>query len=162
LRPGVHFRARVFGLATVEYDGFAPISDFSAYWAAGRTWLHGGDPYGTGIWTIEQTLPGFNPSRVELLPFVGPPLSLPLWAAFGAIRYAGAALAWSVVLVCSVAVMIVLSARLAERRLRRSDAASLLLLAVSSGPIVTGISAGQAALPAVAAVVAQPERYCAS
>jgi hypothetical protein len=130
-----------------------PISDFSAYWAAGRTWLHGGDPYGVGIWNIEQTLPGFNPSRVELLPFVGPPLSLPLWAAFSAIPYAGAAFAWSVVLVGCVAVMIVLCARLAERRLGRSDAASLLLLAVSSGPIVTGISAGQAALPAVAAVV---------
>jgi hypothetical protein len=130
-----------------------PISDFSAYWAAGGTWLHGGDPYGVGIWNIEQTLPGFNPSRVELLPFVGPPLSLPLWAAFSAIPYVCAVLVWSAVLIGSVAVMIVLSARLAERRIGRGDAASLLLLAVSSGPIVTGISAGQAALPAVAAVV---------
>jgi hypothetical protein len=25
---------------------------------------------------IEKTLPGFHPSRLELLPFVGPPLSL--------------------------------------------------------------------------------------
>ena len=60
-----------------------PLIDFSAYYAAGRYWSHGGDPYGVGIWSIEKTLPGFDPSRLELLPFVGPPLSLLLWAAFG-------------------------------------------------------------------------------
>src|ERR1019366_10419654 len=71
-----------------------PLTDFSAYYAAGRYWSHGGDPYGVGIWSIEKTLPGFHPSRLELLPFVGPPLSLLLWAAFGAIPYAGAAAVW--------------------------------------------------------------------
>jgi hypothetical protein len=130
-----------------------PISDFSAYWAAGQLWLQGGDPYGVGIWNVEQTLPGFNPSHIELLPFVGPPLSLPLWGALGKIPYTGAALAWGVLLVGCVAVLIILPARLAARRIRRSDAVSLLLLAVSSGPFITGVSSGQAALPAVAAVV---------
>jgi len=130
-----------------------PMADFADYYAAGRTWLQGGDPYGVGIWNIEQTLPGFDPKRLELLPFVGPPLSLPLWAAFGAIPYVGAALAWIVVLVGSVVVMMIVPARFAGYRLQRGDAPTFLLLAVSSGPLVTGVSAGQAALPAVAAVV---------
>lgn len=34
-----------------------PLTDFSAYYAAGRYWSHGGDPYGVGIWSIEKTLP---------------------------------------------------------------------------------------------------------
>jgi hypothetical protein len=131
-----------------------PISDFSAYWAAGHVWSHGGDPYGVGIWNVEQTLPGFNPSRPQLLPFVGTPLSLPLWAALATIPYPVAVLAWSVVLVGCGAALIILPARLAERRIGRGDVVSLVLLAVSSGPLITGVSAGQAALPAVAAVVA--------
>jgi hypothetical protein len=130
-----------------------PMADFADYYAAGQTWSHGGDPYGVGIWNIEQTLPGFDSSRIELLPFVGPPLSLPLWAAFGALPFAGAAIAWGVVLVASAVAIMVLPARLAEYRIRPGDIPSLLLLVVSSGPIVTGISAGQAALPAVAAVI---------
>jgi hypothetical protein len=130
-----------------------PISDFSAYWAAGQVWSHGGDPYGVGIWNVEQTLPGFNPSRPELLPFVGPPLSLPLWGGLGRLPFALAAPVWGVVLAGCCAVLIVLPARLAKRRILRADATSLLLLAVSSGPLITGLSSGQAALPAVAAVV---------
>jgi hypothetical protein len=129
-----------------------PLIDFSAYYAAGRYWSHGGDPYGVGIWSIEKTLPGFDPSRLELLPFVGPPLSLLLWAAFGAIPYVGAAAVWGVVVLASAALLMIIPARLAKRRIGRADAVSLLLLALSSGPLVTGISVGQAALPAVAAV----------
>jgi len=130
-----------------------PISDFSAYWSAGQVWSHGGDPYGVGIWNVEQTLPGFDASRPQLLPFVGPPLSLPLWGEFGKLPYVVAALTWGVVLLGCIAALIVLPARLAERRIRRSDVAPLLFLAVSSGPLITGVSSGQAALPAVAAVV---------
>jgi hypothetical protein len=89
-----------------------------------------------------------------LLPFVGPPLSLPLWGELAKIPYAMAALVWGVMLVGCVATLIILSARLAERRIQRNDAASLILLAVSSAPLITGVSSGQAALPAIAAVVA--------
>lgn len=72
----------------------APLTDFSAYYAAGQYWSHGGDPYGAGIWNTERTIPGFHPAEVDLLPFVGPPLSLPLWAALSALPYPGAATVW--------------------------------------------------------------------
>jgi hypothetical protein len=78
--------------------------------------------------------------------------SLLLWAAFDAIPYAGAAAVWGVVVLASAALLMIIPARLAKRRIGRADAVSLLLLALSSGPLVTGISVGQAALPAVAAV----------
>ncbi len=97
-------------------------------------------------------LPAFQASRFELLPFVGPPSSLLLWAAFGAMTYADAAVVWSGVMVTSAALLMIIPARLALRRIGRADAVSLLLLALSYGPLVTGISVGQAALPAVAAV----------
>ncbi len=131
-----------------------PIPDFSAYWAAGQLWSHGGDPYGMDIWNVEQTLPGFDAAHPELLPFVGPPLSLPLWAALSTIPYSIAELCWSVILVACSAALIILPVRLANRRIRRADIVPLLLLAVSAGPLITGVSSGQAALPAVAAVVA--------
>jgi hypothetical protein len=128
------------------------MADFSAYYSAGKYWSLGGDPYGVGIWSIEKTLPGFHPSRLELLPFVGPPLSLLLWAAFGVIPYVDAAAIWAIVVIGSAAMLMWIPAHLAQRRLKRTDVLSLLLLALSSGPLVTGISVGQAALPAAAAV----------
>jgi hypothetical protein len=112
----------------------------------------GGDPYGIGIWSIEQTLPGFDASRLELLPFVGPPLSLPLWAAFGSLPYLAASIAWGVVVIAAAALLLVIPARLAHHRIRRADVISLFVVAVSAGPIVTAASVGQAALPAAAAV----------
>jgi hypothetical protein len=130
------------------------LTDFSAYYAAGRYWLMGGDPYGLGIWSIEQTLPGFHASRFDMLPFVGPPLSLPLWAAFGALPYLVAAVAWGITIIAAAASLVIIPARLAHRRIGRTDALSLLVVAVSAGPLVTGASVGQAALPAAAAVAA--------
>lgn len=132
-------------------DG-APMTDFSAYYSAGRYWAHGGDPYSPGIWRVEQTLPGVDAKRAELLPFVGPPLSLPLWAALGALPYAVAASLWGVLLLACGAALVIVPAHLAQRRIRRPNAASLLLLVLVAGPLVTAISVGQAALPAAAAV----------
>jgi len=128
------------------------LTDFSAYYAAGRYWLLGGDPYGLGIWSIEQTLPGFHASRFEMLPFVGPPLSLPLWAAFGAFPYLIAAVAWGIIVIAAAAALLIIPARLVHRRIRRTDAISLIVIAVSTGPLVTGVCVGQAAVPAAAAV----------
>lgn len=132
-------------------DG-APMTDFSAYYSAGRYWAHGGDPYSRGIWSVEQTLPGVDPKRAELLPFVGPPLSLPLWALLGMLPYVVAASIWGAVLAACAVALVVVPARLARRRIRAPSAAELLLLVLVAGPIVTAISVGQAALPAAAAV----------
>jgi hypothetical protein len=79
-----------------------------------------------------------------------------LWAAFGAIRYAGAGAVWGVVVFASAALLMIIPARLAKRRIQRADAVSLLLLALASGPLVTGVGVGQAALPAIAAVGVSP------
>jgi hypothetical protein len=134
-------------------SNFGPVlPDFAAYYAAGQYWAHGGDAYGAGIWNIERTLPGFDPSRLELLPFVGPPLSLPIWAAFGALPYPAAAALWVLVLLVSAAVLVLVPAQLARRRLVRDDAPSIVLLLLSASPLVTAFSAGQAALPAIASV----------
>jgi hypothetical protein len=129
-----------------------PLTDFAAYVAAGRAWLHGIDPYGTGIWIAERTLPGFDPARFELLPYVGPPAGLPLWAALSALPYPFAALVWGAFVTASAFAFLVLAARLADRRLTPAVLGSLGLIGVAAAPIVTGIVAGQTALPAAAAV----------
>jgi hypothetical protein len=140
-------------VAWLPFGPVAPVlSDFSAYYAAGRYWLAGGDPYSAGIWSIEKAIGGGQTSRLELLPFVGPPLSLLLFAAFGVLPYSIAAITWGLIVTASAGVVVVISLRLARRRIERSDAISLLLLMLASGPVVTAISAGQAALPAAAAV----------
>src|SRR6185312_6468710 len=92
----------------------AIMPDFSAYYSAGRYWAHGGNPYSRGIWSVEKTLPGVNAGREELLPFVGPPLSLPLWAAFGELPYPVAATIWGVIVAACAAVLIIIPARLAR------------------------------------------------
>ena len=130
----------------------AQMTDFSAYYAAGRTWAAGGDPYSGRIWTVERTIPGADPNRRELLPFVGPPLSLPLWAALGALPYPLAATVWGIVVTGCAALVVIVPARIARSRIRAPAATSLLLLALTAGPLITGISVGQAALPACAAV----------
>jgi hypothetical protein len=61
---------------------------------------------------------------------------------------------WGLVLAGCSAVLFLVPAKLAGRRLRASDAIALVLLASVSGPVVDGIALGQAALPACAAVFA--------
>ena len=61
------------------------LRDFEAYYAAGATWALGGDPYGREVWRVERRVPGVDASHEELLPFVGPPFSLPLWRSFAAL-----------------------------------------------------------------------------
>ncbi len=145
-----------FAIGYLVWLPFRPVgawmTDFSAYYAAGRYWSHGGDPYSGGIWNVEKTLPGVDPTHREMLPFVGPPLSLPLWAALGALPYGVAAWIWGIFLLACAVAIIVIPVRLARRRIRGPTAVSLLLLALAAGPIVIGLSVGQAALPAAAAV----------
>lgn len=129
-----------------------PMGDFAAYYAGGVVWSHGGDPYGTGVWSVERVLPGVLPGREELLPYVGPPLGLPIWAALGRLPYAGALVVWGLFLAGCLALLMIVPARLAGRRLRGRDGIALLLLACASGPFVDGLSLGQAAVPAAAAI----------
>jgi hypothetical protein len=129
-----------------------PLRDFEAYYAAGATWRYGGDPYGREIWRVERHVPGVDASREELLPFVGPPFSLPLWGLFSLLPFSAAALAWGAVLVLAAAAVAFGSARLAGAH----DAASLTavaLLAIAFGPLTSAAALGQVALVACAGVV---------
>jgi len=129
-----------------------PMTDFSAYYAGGQTWARGADPYGTAIWAAERVLPNADPTKNELLPYVGPPLSLPLWALLGRLPYTAAVAVWGTVIALCALLLLAVPAVLAGRRIRLGDAVLLLLLGVASGPLIDALSLGQAALPATAAV----------
>jgi hypothetical protein len=128
------------------------MGDFAAYYAGGVVWSHGGDPYGPDVWSVEKLLPGALPDREALLPYVGPPLGLPIWAALGVLAYVPAVVVWGIVLAFCLWLLVVIPARLAGRRLDAADGVALVLLASASGPFVDGISLGQAAVPASAAI----------
>jgi hypothetical protein len=129
-----------------------PMGDFSAYYSAGRVWLSGGDPYSTDIWNVERTLPGAHPEHKALLPFVGPPLGLPIWAAFSLLPYRIATAVWGVALACCIVVLIAVPARLAGRRLRAADVVTLVVFSAACGPFIDSLTLGQAALPAAASL----------
>jgi hypothetical protein len=132
----------------------APLRDFEAYYAAGDAWAHGADPYGTAIWQYEKTLPGVNARRYELLPFVGPPATLPLWAAFARLPYAAAAIAWRAILLLAILALVWLGLLLSGARRTSCNLLAAAIAALGFGAITNAFSLGQIALPVAAAVAA--------
>jgi hypothetical protein len=130
------------------------MSDFQAYYAAGVTWGHGGDPYGPAIWLVQKLLPGATADREALLPYVGPPLGLPIWSALGLLAYIPAVALWGIILAACLVAFTAIPAELAGRRLDAADGIALLLLACASGPFIDGLSLGQAAVPASTGIAA--------
>jgi len=128
------------------------MRDFESYYAAGQTWSAHGDPYSTDIWKFEATIPGVEAARGELLPFVGPPAFLPVWAFFGLLPFSVATLLWGAILLASAAAVLVAT-------LRSTNALSIgALLAgacifVGFGPFTSGLALGQAALLSFASCV---------
>jgi hypothetical protein len=129
-----------------------PLRDFEAYYAAGATWRAGDDAYGRAIWRVERHLPGVDAARDELLPFVGPPFSLPLWGLFAALPFSLAVVVWGVVLALSAGGLAFGSLRLAGARDPASFAA-VALLAIAFGPVTSAFALGQVALVSCAGVV---------
>ncbi len=127
-----------------------PMRDFEAYYAAGVAWQHGMDPYGTRIWDIEKTLAGVSPARVELLPFVGPPATLPLWSLLAHLSFERANVVWRAVLVFSLVGLIVVALRLGGRKLQPLTFITLALFSLGFGPLTSAVALGQVALPAFA------------
>ena len=137
------------------YSNPGPVMrDLEAYYSAGATWAAGQNAYSTQIWTVERTIPGVDNSREEILPFLGPPVSLPFWAGFARLPYADAVALWSIVLGLALIVLFTGSFGLAGRRLRPFDAVIIVTLAAAFGPISSGFSLGQAALAATGFLVA--------
>jgi hypothetical protein len=129
------------------------MRDFEAYYAAGATWAAGGDPYSTQIWDVERTIPGVGP-RIEVLPFLGPPASLPFWALLARLPFDVAAKVWGALLGIGVLVIFLGSFALAGRRLAWRDAPIVIALAAAFSPLANGFSLGQAAVVATAAMIA--------
>ena len=120
--------------------------DFEAYYAAGATWNAGGDPYSRMIWQVERTIDGVDTTHEEMLPFVGPPASLPLWSLFARLPHPIALRVWSTLLSAAFLTLIASALRLA-----RAPRDPLLYLscagfAFASGPIISDIALGQVAL----------------
>ena len=120
--------------------------DFEAYYAAGATWNAGGDPWSRDVWRVERTIPGVDATRDELLPFVGPAASLPLWSLLARLPFGVARerLDWACSCSRSGAALAAAMLALAVCRSRR-DRGRRCFRAVS-GPVIERIALGQAAL----------------
>jgi hypothetical protein len=128
------------------------LRDFEAYYAAGVTWHAGGDPYAPEIWNVEREVPGVVATRDELLPFVGPPFTLPFWALLAALGFARASVVWTIVLVAAALTLVLAVLRIAGARDPVSIVAAF-LFAAAFGPLTSAVALGQVALVASAGVV---------
>jgi glycosyl transferase family 87 len=129
-----------------------PLRDFEAYYAGGATWAQEGDPYSRDVWRVERTIPGVDAQRDELLPFVGPPYALPLFAAFARLPFPAAATLWGVVLALA-AIALAAGVAFFARANRAEELAAVAAFAVAFGPFTSALALGQVALVACAGVV---------
>ncbi|MDB5092457.1 MAG: hypothetical protein JWO85_558 [Candidatus Eremiobacteraeota bacterium] len=125
--------------------------DFEAYYAAGATWNAGGDPWSRAIWQVERTIRGVDPSRDELLPYVGPAAALPLFGALARLPHALAVRWWTALTILALAALVAASLALAGVR-RGWPLLGGALFALASGPATSAIGLGQAALIAAAGI----------
>jgi hypothetical protein len=72
----------------------APLADFVTYWASGRLFLHGADPYSaSAVLAMERALGWSDP---HVLMMLNPPWVLPFVALLGWLPFATAYYAWQV------------------------------------------------------------------
>jgi len=125
-----------------------PLRDFEAYWSAGSAWNVRADPYSKAIWQAERTVPGVDPQRDELLPFINPPPALLLWSAFARLPYRAAAALWLTLLAGALFALIVTLIRASGAPMSARLFFGALALAIAFGPITSDLALGQFALPA--------------
>lgn len=130
------------------------LRDFEAYYAAGATWGRGGDAYATTIWNAEKAIPGVSSQRLEVLPYVGVPQALPVFAAFARLSFPIAAFCWSAVLLAACALLLVCAALLVRDRPSIFGYIALGLFALGFGPLTSDIALGQVAALSAACVAA--------
>jgi hypothetical protein len=129
------------------------LRDFESYYAAGVAWSQGDDPYSRAIWRTERTIPGVVATRDELLPFVGPPFGLPLWAAFARLDYGSATIVWGFVLALAFASIAFGSLLLGGGRIGPFELVAVPIVAAGFGPLTSGLALGQVAIVACAASI---------
>ena len=125
--------------------------DFEAYYAAGATWNEGGDPWSRAVWSTERAIGGVDAARDELLPYVGPAAALPLFGALARLPYVVAVRVWTTFLIAAFVALALASLALVRAR----GAAALfgaVLLGIASGPGLSAIALGQAALLSAAGI----------
>jgi hypothetical protein len=125
------------------------LRDFEAYWGAGVAWNAKQDPYARDVWIGERQVPGVDGTRDEVLPFVGPPATLPFWAAFARLPYAIASKLWYAVLALSLLALLVLLVRAAVGFVPPMALLSPIALAIAFGPMTSDLALGQVALLAL-------------
>lgn len=125
------------------------LRDFEAYWSAGAVWNAHGDSYGRSIWQAERTIPGVDAGRDELLPFVGPPATLPLWGAFARLDYVVAARIWFGVLFAAALALALVTLRASGTRATWQTIATAVALTIAFGPVSSDIALGQIALVSI-------------
>jgi Glycosyltransferase family 87 len=130
------------------------LRDFEAYWGAGATWNARADPYERAIWNAEREVPGVDARRDELLPFIGPPATLPLWSLLARLPYTTAAVAWWSILALSLLALAPLLIRAGGASITPFSFLATLALAVAFGPVTSDLALGQIALPALLGAVA--------
>jgi hypothetical protein len=126
--------------------------DFEAYYAAGATWNAGRDPWSRDVWLVERTIAGVDASHDELLPFVGPAAGLPLWSLLARLPFEAAEGVWLTVLVLALVALAAAAVAVAGAPFTARDVFCALLVGALSGPVISAITLGQAALVAAAAV----------
>jgi hypothetical protein len=126
--------------------------DFEAYYAAGATWNAGRDPWSRDVWLVERTIRGVDASHDELLPFVGPAASLPLWSLLARLPFEAAEGVWLTVLVVAVVTLVVAALAVAGVTLTGPTVFAALLFSAVTGPVISAVTLGQVALLAAAAV----------
>lgn len=120
--------------------------DFEAYYAGGATWNAGGNPWSRDVWSTERTIPGVVATRDEVLPFVGPAASLPLWGAFARLPFLDATIVWATVLALAFVLLIGATLALARPNALPLEFAAAGLFALFSGPMLSDFALGQVAL----------------
>lgn len=136
-----------------------PPRDFEAYYAAGKTWLAGGDPYSRDVWQYERRVPGVDARRDELLPFVGPPYALPVLATFSLLPFAWATYVWRVLLGLCFATLVLASMKLSGRDTGRRELLTALAAGAAFGPLSAALALGQLAAVSCAALAAALVAY---
>jgi hypothetical protein len=127
--------------------------DLEAYYGGGAIWNAGGDPWSREIWRVQQTIPDVLTTRDELLPFVGPAASLPLWSLLARATYVEAAVVWTALLALALVLLVAASLGLREPPARIEILAAG-VFALAAGPTISDFALGQLALVSAAGVAA--------
>ncbi|MBS3735527.1 MAG: DUF2029 domain-containing protein [Phycisphaerae bacterium] len=150
--------AGVFFLAALAYFAWRGpwravqrTVDYPTFYAAARTWLAGGNPY--DVDALRATYAAAADRDVDVLWYLNPPGTLPLLAAFGAMRFAASNLAWLAVSLALIAVIVRETGRLCGLRPRQPRFWLLAGFIVALAPFHTSISQGQLSIAVTACLL---------